>query len=1548
MATTITKTVRVNGGGSDYTSLAAWEAAMQGDLVANDQISIASCLAPGTSAPDVSAGLDYLLIDGWTTDATRYVSISSPVGSRHSGRWDDTKYIIAAGDIAAGYTAAVIRLNSIAYCRIDFLQVSSEVVNASIDGILSAGPTGDIYITNCLIRENTNKLYKGLAAIRGLAGNIYARNCIGYGFQVGFRYYVASSQYVGVASGCTFISNSYAVMGFAGGPAMTAINVYGAISSIEIGAVAFVNVSTMQECASSGIADGSATYYNIANSVESGAAFIDNLYGSEDFHIHYNSQLATKGAYDANNLLDIDGETRLSTYYCIGADWEAYQLPPLVSLKTVDDTDGDYTSLVAWEAGEQRNLTATGVIAKVHCYPLQSADVGGFYLAGWGTSEAYHVEISSPVGERHSGKWDSSKYRISADGFSIQTTYTVIEYLQIYLNSGSVKLEGIGVKCTILACMIKGNGTGNSVPLQVSTGNNKIINTCVTETATYCFFTDYSNGYNRFWNCIGVTQSASLAAFYCQYAWVDYLYHCYAVMQGTSSPIQGTWASTQFCAGPNFASGLQIAYSTTTGAYFKNVSNNQEDFHIGELSQLRNRGTIPIEAPLDFESETRTNPNEIGPDFFILKLAPVETKTIKQTGGDYSSVSAWEAAEQSNLVSLNVIKQALCFTMPDSIGFDVSGWTTSSFNYPLIEADASAYHNARYDTTEGYRITNARVGCYQAYTQIKGLWVQSAISFGYPYMFQMQADYVIVDRVYVEYRTTGDTMVVGLIGLGCELRNSIVSATQLYNNYCVYVESNGPVCTVIGCTVIGGQFAIYSSYGGTMAINTWALCLGVGNAFLNCTTINTSQAPFNNSNFVSTTGGGEDYHITEASALRNSPNTDTRQALDVDGQARVLPYDYGADEWFPPIVPVENKIIASSGGDYTSIVAWEAAEGNDLTLLKKIKQAECHSFSDNVSPNGLIVAGWTTSETYRAKIYSPQPYCHDGMIDGTKYLIFQNNPATTHTVNISWTNCDLIGLQIICNAQTSSYRALMISPEGVGGSILVDRCIIKGWRDNTGSTDPGGIFINSTSASFTLNVTNTMLYSGYRGVEAYHTGSINMTHCNIMQYNSQTFLTGNMLTGNVNLTNCYVGSDKGVTCYPAGNKLVLTTCASDDATGSAGLRNIAFATGSGAYFKNVATQDYHIVTPSPLQGKATATAVDTDIDGESRTTVFDVGADEIGAPAFQVITKTIKQSGGDYSSLSAWEAARQGDLTVSLIREQAECYNFVDTVQCTFAGWTTDLSHYPLVYCPDGQGHSGKWLANVYQLSQKLNVYADYAKFSRICATGADDGNNVDGMEISQTVPGNPSLVVLDRFLLAARTAQQNAIALRIVDTIVSVVNSIIYGFDYGITLEQTQAQTQRSNFQQNTIIGHQTGFVNNGVSFNMYQTYMASADNSGQAIQLFGGVSDSQYNAVNDSSIVGSGNSNYDANIAHSTTAGARFVNVTIGSEDYHIKPQSALLANRNQGAILDDIDGQTRGATGVWDCGADQLSGYLPSTANRGVTIHPRPEKVAGGLVY
>ncbi|MFH1666726.1 MAG: hypothetical protein ABIA17_04055, partial [Elusimicrobiota bacterium] len=72
---------------------------------------------------------------------------------------------------------------------------------------------------------------------------------------------------------------------------------------------------------------------------------------------------------------------------------------------------------------------------------------------------------------------------------------------------------------------------------------------------------------------------------------------------------------------------------------------------------------------------------------------------------------------------------------------------------------------------------------------------------------------------------------------------------------------------------------------------------------------------------------------------------------------------------FSYAVTFSTKTIKSSGGDYTSLTAWEAGEQADLVALDRVAVAECYDFESVESP--ISINGWTTDAGHYIKIYVP-------------------------------------------------------------------------------------------------------------------------------------------------------------------------------------------------------------------------------------------------------------------------------------------------------------------------------------------------------------------------------------------------------------------------------------------------------------------------------------------------------------------------------------------------------------------------------------------------
>ncbi|MFA6183740.1 MAG: LamG domain-containing protein [Parcubacteria group bacterium] len=168
-----------------------------------------------------------------------------------------------------------------------------------------------------------------------------------------------------------------------------------------------------------------------------------------------------------------------------------------------------YTSLSLAEAGTKntsipitfnggnRDLATNNEQWNLACYANgTTADTTAARIDSWTTDTTRFIKIYTPVttaevgiSQRHSGKWDTSKYRLEtgtgASSLRVTQNYTVVQGLQVY-NSSTVNEEnGISLDAyrnhmTARDNIVKGGYTGISTGSQSSSdGNNYIINNIV-------------------------------------------------------------------------------------------------------------------------------------------------------------------------------------------------------------------------------------------------------------------------------------------------------------------------------------------------------------------------------------------------------------------------------------------------------------------------------------------------------------------------------------------------------------------------------------------------------------------------------------------------------------------------------------------------------------------------------------------------------------------------------------------------------------------------------------------------------------------------------------------------------------------------------------------------------------------------------------------------------------------------------------------------------------------------------------------------------------
>lgn len=309
-----------------------------------------------------------------------------------------------------------------------------------------------------------------------------------------------------------------------------------------------------------------------------------------------------------------------------------------------------------------------------------------------------------------------------------------------------------------------------------------------------------------------------------------------------------------------------------------------------------------------------------------------------------------------------------------------------------------------------------------------------------------------------------------------------------------------------------------------------------------------------------------------------------------------------------------------------------------------------------------------------------------------------------------------------------------------------------------------------------------------------------------------------------------------------------------------------------------------------------------------------------------------------YTSLSAWEAAYGGvsfgTCTVgnlvcagkNAVAQIDGTWTNPDTTPVLINGWTTGTGNYIRIYTAPAARHDGKWNSTAYRLQSSdtpieineenvrldgLQVFMNDTSFAQwnrgILAnlgTSASDirisnslvrsngniGNNTGGIWFETTGPGS-KFYIYNTAIYGFKTNGDYAAGVRSVDANWT-------GYMYNVT----------SNYND-------YGFRNNGGTFNIKNSYA-------------GGNTHASYNGaaslVRAASSDGTGSVGYTS-VAYSTSAGAAFNSVALGSEDFRIKSNSALkdagVDTSTEAAPLNfttDIEGQARSAP--WDIGADE----------------------------
>jgi len=304
--------------------------------------------------------------------------------------------------------------------------------------------------------------------------------------------------------------------------------------------------------------------------------------------------------------------------------------------------------------------------------------------------------------------------------------------------------------------------------------------------------------------------------------------------------------------------------------------------------------------------------------------------------------------------------------------------------------------------------------------------------------------------------------------------------------------------------------------------------------------------------------------------------------------------------------------ICPSGCNYTSLVTWETAQDSDLTGTGNCIANITTAYIENVGNVAFTFDGWTTTPVDAIKVIVDKNARHDGKWNNTAFRLFANN---TNGMYGNENNIIIDGVQIernISNSYGNYSGGIYFSLANTNATIYtVSNSIVRvntNWNQSTGIR---GIMLttpNTYVSNFTLY--NNIVYNhqyAYLIDDSNYTLlanniAFNNTHGIRVDYNSLGKID---VFNSVSFNNTDDFSSGGGT----GKFYNISNCASDDGDGNLSVQPANWSN----VFVDYINFDFHLKsTDTELKdvGVNLSYAFTKDIDGETRTGTWDIGADE--------------------------------------------------------------------------------------------------------------------------------------------------------------------------------------------------------------------------------------------------------------------------------------------------------------------------------------------------
>lgn len=151
-------------GGGDYTTVQAAETAQEQDLTSTNKILTFEIQEEWTSADGAT------LVDGWTTDATRFLTITTVGAARASATFSTTAYRAEATNAPFTFQED--------FTVIDGIQSTTTETGATTSRCINTGTSNGFTVKNCFVKSSSGSDITGIWMDAQSGTGITIRNCV--------------------------------------------------------------------------------------------------------------------------------------------------------------------------------------------------------------------------------------------------------------------------------------------------------------------------------------------------------------------------------------------------------------------------------------------------------------------------------------------------------------------------------------------------------------------------------------------------------------------------------------------------------------------------------------------------------------------------------------------------------------------------------------------------------------------------------------------------------------------------------------------------------------------------------------------------------------------------------------------------------------------------------------------------------------------------------------------------------------------------------------------------------------------------------------------------------------------------------------------------------------------------------------------------------------------------------------------------------------------------------------------------------------------------